>query len=114
ISDFINVDIGANYGRTEVTNPAVNGGNSNLVFASIYNMSRNYDLSYWRSRYIDPKGGVLQNDPYGMAGNFFSLYENKYKQTENNVQGRIGVTANVTPWLDAQVNADMSGNFTDY
>ncbi|PSL29873.1 SusC/RagA family TonB-linked outer membrane protein [Chitinophaga ginsengisoli] len=114
LSSKVSVDVSANYGKTNVENPAVNGGNENLVFSSVYKMSRNYDTKYWKDRYIDPSGGVLKNDPYDMASTFFRLYNYNTTQDEDNFQGRLGLKMDLTSWLNLALNGDMQANTQQY
>lgn len=114
LSSKVSVDVGAIYGKTYAANPAINGGNENLVFSSVYKMSRNYNTKYWKDRYIDPAGGVLQNDPYGMSSSFFLLNNYNTTQDEDNFQGRIGLNIDINNWLNLKLNTDMQSNTQQY
>lgn len=114
LSSRVSADVSANYGKTNSKNPAINGGNENLVFSSVYKMSRNFNTNYWKDRYIDQKGGVLQNDPYGMSSTFFQLYQNNTTQDEDYIQGRLGLNVEILDWLHLSLNGDMQTNITQY
>lgn len=114
LTSKISVDVGAIYARTNIANPAVNGGNQNLLFSAIYGMSRNYDVNYWKTRYIDPAGGELQGDPYGLAKTFFYLYNFNTTQDENNFQGRLSVKIDLLSWLNLSLNGDLQTNTQEY
>ncbi|PWV50733.1 SusC/RagA family TonB-linked outer membrane protein [Chitinophaga sp. S165] len=114
LSSKVSADITANYGKTNVENPAINGGNENLVFSAVYKMSRNYNTKYWKDRYVDPKGGILQNDPYTMASTFFYLNNYNTRQDEDNFQGRLNLKIDILSWLNLSLNGDMQANVQQY
>ncbi|UPK71498.1 SusC/RagA family TonB-linked outer membrane protein [Chitinophaga filiformis] len=114
LSSRVSADVSANYGKTNVENPAINGGNENLVFSSVYKMSRNFDTKYWRDKYIDPNGGALQNDPYGMSTTFFALNKYNTTQDEDNFQGRLGLKVDILSWLNLSLNGDVQTNLQQY
>jgi iron complex outermembrane recepter protein len=114
LSSKISLDVSAIYAATDVDNPAINGGNQNLIFSAIYGMTRNYDVNYWKKHYIDPAGGELQGDPYGMADTYFRLYNFNTTQDENNFQGRASLKIDLTSWLNLNVNGDYQSNTQNF
>lgn len=116
LSNRISLDASANYGRTNIENPAINGGNSNLLFSGIYKMSRSFNIDYARKDYIDPVNGGAYNDydPYGMSATFSRLYKNNTTQNEDNFQGRLGLNVVLTNWLTLQLNGDVQSNVQEY
>jgi len=110
---YIQVDASFNYNRSNGENPVPQGGNSSPLFSYVYAVPRSFDAVYWRNNYLDPvNGGVKQgsNDPYGMAAQYFDLFQNTRSQKENNYIGRLEIKSQLTDWL----NLLVSGNFNNY
>ncbi|MCT4215096.1 SusC/RagA family TonB-linked outer membrane protein [Elizabethkingia anophelis] len=110
---YLQVDASFNYNRSNGENPVPQGGNSSPLFSYVYAVPRSFDAVYWRNNYLDPvNGGVKQgsNDPYGMASQYFDLFQNTRSQKENNYIGRLEIKSQLTDWL----NLLVSGNFNNY
>lgn len=110
---YLQLDAGFNYTRSYGENPVPQGGNSSPLLSFIYGVPRNFDANYWRQNYLDPvNGGARQgtDDPYGMAGQYFDLFQNTRSQKENNYIGRLEIKSQLTDWL----NLVVGGNFNNY
>ncbi|MCK7560142.1 hypothetical protein MKQ70_36580 [Chitinophaga sedimenti] len=84
VTSFINLDASINYSMSSSRNPIAQGGNSSPVFALAYFNPRNYDTKYWKQRenWLDPRGGIIENDPYGLASIWFAQEYNNTVQNE--------------------------------
>ncbi|CAH0297019.1 SusC/RagA family TonB-linked outer membrane protein [Chryseobacterium sp. Bi04] len=112
-SKYLQVDASFNYNRSFGQNPVPQGGNSSPLFSYIYQVPRSFDAVYWRNNYLDPiNGGIKKEsaDPYGMAANYFNIFQNTRTQKENNYIGRLEIRSQLTDWL----NMTVSGNFNNY
>lgn len=103
LGSIINMDVSATYTASKSDNPLPNGGNSNPLFAFVYNGTRSTDLDYWYNNYIDTalggrKSGAAKN-PYGLASTMWQLKEWKTVQKEENFRANLDLTATITPWL---------------
>ncbi|SDQ68520.1 iron complex outermembrane recepter protein [Chryseobacterium soldanellicola] len=110
---YLQLDTSFNYTRSYGENPVPQGGNSSPLFSFIYGTPRSFDANYWSHNYLDPvNGGIKQGDydPYGMAGQYFDLFQNTRSQKENNYIGRLEVKSQLTDWL----NVIVGGNFNNY
>ncbi|ALR30879.1 SusC/RagA family TonB-linked outer membrane protein [Chryseobacterium sp. IHB B 17019] len=112
-SKYLQLDASFNYTRSYGANPVPQGGNSSPLFSFVYGTPRSFDAVYWSQNYLDPvNGGIKQDndDPYGMAGQYFDLFQNTRTQKENNNIGRLEAKSQITDWLSLTVG----GNFNNY
>lgn len=110
---YLQLDASFNYTRSYGENPVPQGGNSSPLFSFVYGTPRSFDANYWSQNYLDPvNGGIKQGnaDPYGMAGQYFDIFQNTRSQKENNYIGRLEVKSQLTDWL----NLVVGGNFNNY
>ncbi|MCT3764429.1 SusC/RagA family TonB-linked outer membrane protein [Elizabethkingia anophelis] len=110
-SKYLQLDASINYTKTFSENPLPQGGGAAPLYWIAYNVPRNFDMNYWKDRYIDPvNGGILRGaaDPYGMASSLFNLYQNTRTQAENNYMGRMELKSKATDWLDFTFSANFN------
>ncbi|WP_449401272.1 SusC/RagA family TonB-linked outer membrane protein [Chryseobacterium wanjuense] len=110
---YLQLDASFNYTRSYGENPVPQGGNSSPLFSFVYGTPRSFDANYWSHNYLDPvNGGIKQGnaDPYGMAGQYFDIFQNTRSQKENNYIGRLELKSQLTDWL----NLIVGGNFNNY
>lgn len=110
---YLQLDASFNYTRSYGENPVPQGGNSSPLFSFVYGTPRSFDANYWSQNYLDPvNGGIKQGnaDPYGMAGQYFDIFQNTRSQKENNYIGRLEVKSQLTDWL----NLVVGGYFNNY
>jgi iron complex outermembrane receptor protein len=105
------INAGVNYTISNSFNPISQSNNDNPLFALVYGNPRSYDTNYWKEHYLDQvRGGQLSgnDDPYGLSGLWFGVYEKNVKQRENVFRGNVDVKANITPWLNALVRGTLN------
>lgn len=120
MTDFLEVDASVDYTTFEGKNPPRLGGldafasyNFGKLFSWV--LPRNYDTKYWmqKERYTSVFGGAPSpSDPEEPnkapeSRFWFSLFENEYLQSEQNVRGRLALTGTVTDWMKVR----LEGNF---
>ena len=60
-SKYLQLDASINYTKTFSENPLPQGGGAAPLYWIAYNVPRNFDMNYWKDRYIDPvNGGILR------------------------------------------------------
>ncbi|WP_394675453.1 SusC/RagA family TonB-linked outer membrane protein [uncultured Sphingobacterium sp.] len=97
------IDAGATYVGSNSFNPNRSSGGNNLMYGLTWGMPREYDLMYWKDQYLNPiNGGVSDQDPTSSQGVFFTLYEQKQLQKEENFRGNINAKINFTDWLQME------------
>jgi iron complex outermembrane receptor protein len=107
------MDVNASYVRSEVENPALQGGSS-VLYATSYGVPRNYDINYWMNKYIDTTlGGLSDRDISGASGAFWYIYQNRYRREESNFRGNINVRADIARWLrfDGSASYNQIGSY---
>ncbi|HOI48137.1 MAG TPA: SusC/RagA family TonB-linked outer membrane protein, partial [Prolixibacteraceae bacterium] len=99
---FLTTELGISYVNSAPKNPP-----QDLLKYFLDPWPRNYNTSYWRTRYKAAHGGIPQsnyNDP-GInipgAGIWFSIYENSYTQIEESLRLTGKMTFKITPWFNA-------------
>ncbi|MFT3932368.1 MAG: SusC/RagA family TonB-linked outer membrane protein [Chitinophagaceae bacterium] len=122
LSKRIHIDAGVSYSDFYGLNPPRNGGldafaSDNYGKLFTWAVPRNYDTKYWNrpQEYISKLGGTPDpTNPTGQETNFapeirfwFQKAENKYSQREQQLRGRLTVTADLTSWAKFIVE----GNF---
>lgn len=119
VSKLINIDATINYTNNKITNPIIQGGNYNPLFAFLYYMPRNADIDYYLHNYTDPvKGGRKAldygegNDPYLLGYTFWKNFENTTTRNENNLLANLDVTFDIKPWLNLLVRSNIN-NYND-
>ncbi|MBN9299973.1 MAG: SusC/RagA family TonB-linked outer membrane protein [Filimonas sp.] len=114
LSEWLNMDVSANYVTNKVSNPAFQGSGTNPVYQFIYYKPRSLDIDYWLHNYRDTLNGGMRrpsysvNDPYSVAGFAWNIYEQDNVRTENNLIANVDLNAKVTSWLSMLVRANMN------
>jgi iron complex outermembrane receptor protein len=111
---FINVDVSAAYSSFDGQNPPAFGN----LFTWL--IPRNYDTKYWmqKEHYTSEFGGVPDaNDPNEpnkapQLNQWFSLFENTYRQREELVRGRIALTMTLTSWAKLVLDGSLNNIYT--
>jgi len=103
IHNAVVIDAGATYVGSNTLNPNRSANGNNLMYGLTWGMPREYDLMYWKDQYLDPiNGGTSSLDPTGSQGVFFTLYQQKQIQKEENFRGNINAKINFTDWLQME------------
>ncbi|NIG53432.1 SusC/RagA family TonB-linked outer membrane protein [Chitinophaga sp. Cy-1792] len=125
INKWISADVGANYTVFNGKNPPRLGGldafgsyNFGKLFTWV--LPRNYDTKYWmqQSKYVSSLGGTPNpQDPNETnkapeARFWFNLFENDYLQDEQNVRGRIALTATLSQWAKLSLEGNVNNLYT--
>ncbi|WP_298714065.1 SusC/RagA family TonB-linked outer membrane protein [Chitinophaga sp.] len=113
VSNFINLDANVQYTVTNSKNPLAQGSGNNPVFAMVYFNPRNYDTKYWMNNYLDSTGGVNRNDPYALNYLWFDREYTDMRQLEKTLLANLDVTANIRPWLNLLVRANINDANTE-
>lgn len=110
ISDFIDIDVSADYTNNEIKNPIRQGGNFNPVFRMVYYRPRSLDMDYWMNNYIDPVNGGVKTgtaDPYNMGGFLWDTFQDNTERTENVFRGNVDINTHIRPWLTFLVRGNL-------
>ncbi|HVI45793.1 MAG TPA: SusC/RagA family TonB-linked outer membrane protein [Chitinophaga sp.] len=125
INKFLSADVSATYSSFDGRNPPRLGGldafasyNFGKLFTWI--LPRNYDTRYWmqKDHYTSKFGGAPNpGDPAEPNKSpesrfWFNLFENEYLQNEQNIRGRIALTATLTPWAKLQLEGNVNNLYT--
>jgi iron complex outermembrane receptor protein len=119
VNKFLSLDVSANYNTFEGFNPPDLGGNSyGKLFTWV--IPRNYDTKYWmqQANYTSKFGGVpVATDPNEpnkapSLAYWFNLGENKYRQREEMLIGRIALTATITSWAKLVLEGNINNLYT--
>lgn len=103
------LDANVTFVRSNTTNPANQGSSGGLLRNLAYGVVRNYDMNYWRSNYINPtQGGVNDNDPSGFTYTLFQLFENNARQMDNNLRGSVDMRAPLGSGFEFQGMASLN------
>ena len=112
LNNFVNLDAVITYANSNSINPLVQGGNSNPLFRLSYSNSRNYDIGYNLSHYVDSvNGGRVAKSPYlrgSMTSIFWSYFQNNINQKEDNLRANVDLNVNITSWLSLLVRANIN------
>lgn len=108
---WLRLDVNMAYVTSDNTNPPSRSMYSEFIYSTF---PRSYNTSKFYERYQAAHGGVPQqsygdpdwNVPYNSM--WFSIFENKDIQTEDNTRVRVNITANLTPWLTAKFGGDYN------
>jgi len=109
--DWLRLDVNMAYVTSDNTNPPSRSMYSEFIYSTF---PRSYNTAKFYDRYQAAHGGVHQQsygDPLWNVpanGMWFSIFENKSLQTEDNTRVRVNLTANLTPWLTAKLGGDYN------
>jgi len=113
INKYTNFRGGVKYTKSVSVNPARTGGGQSLIHKYVYGVTRHFDTDYWKNNYIDTEnGGRLtgSDDPYGMAGYYFGLYENETRRTEDIFIIDAGVNIAFNENFDLDLSGSINSN----
>ncbi|HPL45195.1 MAG TPA: SusC/RagA family TonB-linked outer membrane protein [Prolixibacteraceae bacterium] len=110
--NLLTTELGISYANSAPKNPP-----KDLIKYFLDPWPRNYNTSYWRTRYKAAHGGIPQsnyNDP-GInipgASIWFGIYENSYTQIEESLRLTGKMTFKITPWFNAVLDGYVNNYF---
>ncbi len=115
INDYITAQVSASYSSSTRKNPALQGNwdyGNNIGYALIAYMTRDVDLNFWKSKYVQPDGTVMGD--YPMAGTFFFLDYNNAEMKDNSLISSIELNGKI--FQNDKFVVDLTGraNFNLY
>ncbi|HKO78895.1 MAG TPA: SusC/RagA family TonB-linked outer membrane protein [Chitinophagaceae bacterium] len=112
IGNFLTMDASISYAVSNSKNPMQQGGQGSLLYRLAYSNSRGFPIDNLFANYIDKvNGGRVQTAPYlrgSVTDDMWSIYQTNVSQKENNLLANLDITANITPWLNLLVRANIN------
>ncbi|WP_299456747.1 SusC/RagA family TonB-linked outer membrane protein [uncultured Rikenella sp.] len=114
INDVFSTNLTVQYSNSDTKNPnSTIGGSWGTVTAMLvggYYANRNTDLQWYKNHYIDP----VTHETYGtnslgtINGRLNDLYDNDITRNEQTLIAQLGLNAQFTDWLDANVSVSYN------
>ena len=113
---YISTEFTTSYNNSTPENPA---GTMMQNFIT-GNWARNYNTSYWRTRYRAPHGGIPQTHPDGTidpgasipdAGVWFNLYQNSSKRIEESLRLTGKMTFTINDWFNVVADGSLNNYY---
>ena len=112
IGNFLTMDASVSYAVSNSKNPMQQGGQGSLLYRLAYSNSRGFPIDNLFENYIDKvNGGRVQKSPYlrgSVTDDMWTIYQTNVSQKENNLLANLDITANITPWLNLLVRANIN------
>jgi iron complex outermembrane recepter protein len=116
MNKWLKLDANIAYVTSDNQNPPSRAMYSEFIYSTF---PRSFDTEKFYKKYKASHGGTPNYD-YGdenwrVPGNslWYSIFEDKNTSIEDNTRVRLGVTANLTPWLTAKIGGDYNQYTTE-